>query len=305
MQPTNYEDRDTRQVAQAALNSIGDGVLTTDVSGHITYLNDVAEQLTGWSRGEAIGRPLTEVFGIIDCLTPEHARNPSGFADEQDQIMRLTGSCLLVRRDGSESAISDSAAPIRDPNGKVAGTVHVFRNVSEARALALRLAYEAHHDTLTGLPNRILFKDRVIQAINAAHRRRKQLAVLFVDVDDFKLVNDSLGHAVGDALLQSVAKRLVTCLRSTDTVSRHGGDEFVILLSEIEDAKDAAKIAQKLLAALEPPHMIGESDLQVTVSIGISIYPDHGQVGEVLIHKADAAMYQAKKDHGAAYRFLE
>jgi len=304
MQSTPYENSDTRlDDEQIALNAIRRGVVTTDLSGKITYLNDVAEQMTGWSCAEAIGRRLPEVFRIVSSR--EHDPNQLASQVKQDHITRLTGSRLLMRRDGSASAILDSVAPIPDADGKVVGAVHVLSDISEARALALKLVYEAHHDALTSLPNRLLFKDRLTQAISAAHRRCKKLAVLFLDLDDFKLVNDLWGHAIGDALLQSIANRLVTSLRNTDTVSRHGGDEFVILIPEIADAMDAANVAQKLLAALEPAHRIGERDLQVTASVGISIYPDHGRAEEVLIHKADTAMYRAKNGHSGGYQFFE
>lgn len=291
--------------AKATLDSIGDGVLSTDLSGKVTYLNAVAEKMTGWSRLEATGRPLEEVFRIVDSVTRQLARNPLHLAVEQDQVVGLAGTCLLMLRDGSELAIEDSAAPIRDANGRVVGAVLVFRNVGEARALALRMSQLAYHDILTGLPNRILFNDRLTQAINAAHRNGTKLAVLFIDLDDFKLVNDSWGHLVGDAVLKSVAGRLVNCLRSTDTVTRYGGDEFVILLPEIAHVSDAARVAQKLFAELERVHTIGECELQVKASIGISIYPDHGQVGELLMHKADTAMYHAKKKGGPKYQFAE
>ena len=157
-----------------------------------------------------------------------------------DRIVGLTPNCLLVRRDGLETAIEDSASPIHDRAGQVIGAVIVFKDVSEARAMSLQAVYLAQHDFLTDLPNRMLLNDRLTQAIALARRHGHRLAVLFLDLDRFKHVNDSLGHVIGDTLLQSVARRLVTCVRSSDTVSRQGGDEFVVLLSEIEHADDAA-----------------------------------------------------------------
>ena len=163
---------------------------------------------------------------------------------------------MLIRRDGYESAIEDTAAPIRDRRGQVTGAVIVFHDVGAARAMSLRMSYLAQHDFLTELPNRMLLNDRLTQAIASAHRHRKSLALLFVDVDHFKRINDSLGHAIGDQLLKSIARRLVACVRSSDTVSRHGGDEFVILLSEVAHPEDAAATADKILAACEQiaPH---------------------------------------------------
>ncbi len=294
-----------RERAEATLNSIGDAILSTDLQGKITYLNAVAEGMMGWTLGEAQGRRLSEVFQIVDRETRESAANPLEFAIEQDQMVGLAADCLLIRRDGSELAIEDSAAPIRDHEGRVVGAVLVFRDVGRAHALAHRMFHLALHDSLTELPNRVLLNDRLRQAVRMDERHHKKLAVLFVDLDHFKPINDSLGHATGDALLKSVAKRLREALREVDTVSRHGGDEFVILLPEIEDASDAALVAEKVLGRLAAPHLIKGHELHVSASIGISIYPDHGRVAEVLVNRADLAMYEAKKSGGRNCRFFE
>jgi diguanylate cyclase (GGDEF)-like protein/PAS domain S-box-containing protein len=294
-----------RERAEATLNSIGDAILSTDNQGKITYLNAVAERMMGWTLGEAHGRRLSEVFHIVDRETRESAANPLEFAIEQDQMVGLAADCLLIGRDGSELAIEDSAAPIRDHEGRVVGAVLVFRDVGRAHALAHRMFHLALHDSLTELPNRVLLNDRLKQAVRMDERHHKKLAVLFVDLDHFKPINDSLGHATGDALLKSVAKRLREALREVDTVSRHGGDEFVILLPEIEEASDAALVAEKVLAGLATPHLIGDRELHVTASIGISIYPDHGRMAEILVNRADLAMYEAKKSGGRSYRFFK
>ena len=166
------------------------------------------------------------------------------------------------------------------------------------------MAHLAQHDALTDLPNRILLNDRMTQAIALAHRHGKQFALMFLDLDRFKEINDSLGHAVGDQLLQSVAKRLEAAVRGSDTVCRLGGDEFVILLAEIEHVQDAALSAQNIFAVLTPTHRIDHFELQVSVSIGISIYPDDGLNIDALIRNADAAMYQAKEAGRNNYRFF-
>ena len=152
----------------------------------------------------------------------------------QDRTVHLPSNCILVRRDGFEIPIEDSVAPIHDREGQATGAVIVFRDVSAARAMALQMTHSAEHDFLTGLPNRMLLNDRISQAIALAPRHMKKVAVLFLDLDGFKHINDSLGHPIGDKLLQSIAKRLVDCVRGSDTVSRQGGDEFVVLLSEVE-----------------------------------------------------------------------
>ncbi len=285
---------DEKERAEVTLNSIGDAVISTDEWGQVTYLNAVAERLTGWSRAEAIGHPLEEVFHIIDATTREVAQNPMATAIRENKTVSLTPNCVLIRRDGVEAAIEDSAAPIHDRRGQVTGAVMVFHDVSMARAMSLRMSYLAQHDSLTDLPNRILFNDRLNQAMALADRQRKKLAVLFLDLDRFKHTNDTLGHAIGDRLLQSVAERLRECVRNSDTVSRQGGDEFVILLSQVTQAQDAEIIAKKLLIALRVPHRIDQHDLYLSVSIGIAIYPDDGIDADTLLKNADFAMYHAK-----------
>jgi diguanylate cyclase (GGDEF)-like protein/PAS domain S-box-containing protein len=293
-----------KERAQVTLNSIGDAVLSTDNSDKVTYLNVVAEHMTGWSCKEAMGRRLNEVFQILDGVTHKPAPNPMELAIQQNRTVGLTANCILVRRDGYECAIEDSAAPIHDRNGQVTGAVIVFHDVSKARAMVLEMSHLAHHDILTDLPNRSLFSDRLTQAISMARRNRQQLAVLFLDLDGFKHINDSLGHGIGDKLLQAVAARLSAGVRKSDTVSRQGGDEFVILLPEVTHAADAAISAAKIIAELKDALTIGEHRLRVTVSIGISTFPDNGEDAETLIKNADTAMYHAKQSGRDNFQFF-
>jgi diguanylate cyclase (GGDEF)-like protein len=181
----------------------------------------------------------------------------------------------------------------------------IFVDAARARATAVAITHTAEHDFLTGLPNRMLLDDRIGQAIAAAQRHRDKLAVMFIDLDNFKRVNDTLGHPVGDQLLQSVAKRLVACVRGLDTVSRPGGDEFVVLLPEVRRPEDAAIIAAKILAAMAEPFSIDRHELRVTASIGIGIYPDDGPDAETIVKNADIAMYQAKENGRHCYRFFQ
>src|SRR5229473_612282 len=293
-----------KERALITLNSIGDAVLCTDISGNVIYLNLVAESMTGWPREEAIGKPLTEVFQIIDGATRKTARDPMEMAVAQNRTVGLTVDCVLIRRDAYESAIADSAAPIHDRAGRVIGAVIVFHDVSAARAMSLQMTHSAQHDLVTNLPNRMLLNDRISQAIALAHRQHNPIAVIFLDLDRFKYINDSLGHAIGDKLLQSVAKRLLAGVRGSDTVSRQGGDEFVILLSEITHPEDAATSAKKLLLSLNAPHAIGGQDLIVNGSIGISVYPEDGEDAETLIKNADTAMYHAKESGRDNFQFF-
>jgi diguanylate cyclase len=184
----------------------------------------------------------------------------------------------------------------------VVAAVHSQTMAEAAEDAAMQMSFKAERDFLTGLPNRLLLTDRLTQSIALARRHRKRVALLFLDLDNFKEVNDSLGHAVGDQLLQSAAKRLEACVRHSDTVSRHGGDEFVVLLSEIEAAQDAGRAAEKLLKAMAEPHFIGDHRLNIALSIGISIYPDDSDRVEAVLSNADIAMYHAKRGGGNNYK---
>jgi diguanylate cyclase (GGDEF)-like protein/PAS domain S-box-containing protein len=294
-----------KERAQVTLNSIGDAVVSTDISGNVTFLNPVAEKMTGWSHREAAGRPMAEVCRILDATSRQTTPNPMDMAVGQDCTMHLPANCILIRRDGFEIPIEDSVAPIHDREAHAAGGVIVFRDVSAARTMALEMAHSAQHDFLTGLPNRILLNDRVGQAVALAARHDNKIAVLFLDLNGFKHINDSLGHPIGDKLLQSIAKRLLSCGRSSDTVSRQGGDEFVVLLSDVERPDDAAVTARRMLQAVAQPHSIGQHELHVTASIGVSVYPDDGLDAETLIKNADTAMYQAKENGRQSYQFFK
>lgn len=301
------EDRSLaeRERAEMTLDSIGDGVVSVDKAGSVTYLNPVAESMTGWSREEATGRTLSDVFRIIDGDTRAPAPNAMDRAVRGDQAVGLPRNAVLIRRDGIESAIEDSIAPIHDRSGKIVGAVMVFRDVSQAREAELRLCHLAQHDALTDLPNRMLLNDRLSQAISLARRHGNRVAVLFLDLDRFKRVNDLLGHAFGDKLLQEVGKRLTATVRGSDTVSRLGGDEFVVVLSELGHARNAARYAEKIHAALSAPSAVARHELLVNVSIGISIFPDDGQDAETLVRCADAAMYCAKLNGRNTHRFFK
>ena len=294
-----------RERAQITLNSIGDAVISTDLAGNITYLNTTAEGMTGWSRAEASGRRLEEVLRIVDGDSREPALNPLAMAIVQNKSVGLSANCVLIRRDGHESAIEDTTAPIHDGSGQMTGAVIVFHDVGVARAMSQRMSYLAQHDFLTQLPNRMLLNDRLTQAIASAHRHKKLLAVLFLDVDHFKHINDSLGHGTGDLVLRSIARRLVTCVRESDTVSRQGGDEFVVLLSEVARAEDAAFTADKVLAAVSRLHLIEHPDLHITVSVGIGVYPADGADAETLLRNADLALLHAKAHGRSNHQFFE
>ena len=281
--------------AAITLDSIGDAVLSIDMKGRVSYLNRVAEIMTGWARSDALGQPLAVVFRLIDEMSRLPVPDPLLCALQENRTVELTTNCLLVRVDGYEYLIEDSAAPIRARDGQVSGAVIVFRDVSRLRASARDMTHLAQHDALTDLPNRLLFSERVATAIVVARRYKRQFALLYLDLDGFKRINDTLGHGCGDQLLRSVAGRLVAGVRASDTVCRQGGDEFVVLLSEVEGAADAAASAATILRTLAAPHAIDDHQLEITASVGISLYPRDGRDGETLLRCADSAMYRAKR----------
>jgi diguanylate cyclase (GGDEF)-like protein/PAS domain S-box-containing protein len=301
MEEALFEEKER---AQVTLSCIGDAVLCTDVSGRVTFLNAVAEKLTGWSCLQAMGRPMSEVFRITDAAGGLLATEPT-WPLEEDGTMQLPSGCTLLRGDGALTPIEDSVATIHDRAGRAIGAVVVFRDISEARAMSLQMVHAAEHDFLTGLPNRMLLNERISQAIVLARRHSKQVAILFLDLDGFKYINDSLGHSTGDKLLQSIANRLVERGRASDTVSRQGGDEFIVLLSEVAFAEDAAIAATRILQAVAETHHIDTHDLHVTTSIGMSIYPEDGLDAETLIKNADTAMYQAKENGRHSFQYFK
>ncbi|MEO4046042.1 EAL domain-containing protein [Pseudomonas sp. CAU 1711] len=290
--------------SQVILDSIGDAVIGTDLHGSVDYLNGAAEAMTGWPSEEAVGQPIERVMALVGSNSEGEMPNPVGLVLQQGGALGVGAGTLLVRRDGTRVAIEDSVAPIKEPGGGISGAVVVFHDVTEARARVLRMAYLAQHDALTRLPNRVLLNDRIAQAIGLAQRKGHSTALMFLDLDNFKQINDSLGHAGGDQLLQAVAQRLSSCVRGSDTVSRNGGDEFVVLLAEGRGLQDAGIAAQKILATLAKPHRIEQQELRVTSSIGISVYPADAGDAETLLKNADTAMYHAKQAGRNNYQFF-
>jgi diguanylate cyclase (GGDEF)-like protein/PAS domain S-box-containing protein len=293
-----------KERAQVTLDCIGDGIICTDASGKISFLNRVAEAMTGWPSKDAVGRRAAECVMIVDAVTRETIRDPMANAASQNRPGSLPLNCVLIGRDGHEVPIEDSVAPIHDRDGQVTGAVIVFRDVTATRKLEKELTHSAQHDFLTGLPNRTLLNDRVGQAISLAQRQKCNAALLFLDLDGFKKINDSLGHLIGDKVLQSVSRRLLDCVRSPDTVMRQGGDEFIVVLQELQCPQDAAITVARLLKTLADVYLIEQNEIHVTASIGVSVFPGDGQNVETLIRKADTAMYHAKKLGSQSYLFF-
>ena len=232
-----------------------------------------------------------------------HLREDVAYQREETATSRER---IIRAADTGQAASDDHLSMVQQANARlVISAIEAHKLAEQVETTKAQLHHLAHHDVLTGLPNRMLLQDRISQAIELARRQGTQLAVLFMDLDRFKNINDSLGHAVGDRLLQSIAQRLVECLRHSDTISRQGGEEFVVLLSTIKHAENAVLSAQKILAALTVPHLINELELHISVSIGISTYPEDGLDAETLIKNADSAMYHAKESGRNNYKFFE
>lgn len=283
-----------KERALVTLQSIGDAVITTDLMGNIEYINPVAEGLTGWSLDESAGRPLADVFNIVDEETGDMVEDPVKKCIREGSITGIANHTELIHRDGRRFSIEDSASPIRNRNGEIIGAILVFHDVTEKREMLRQMVHQAYHDALTGLPNRVLFNDRLTLAIAQADRNNEMLAVLFLDLDRFKQVNDMMGHAKGDIFLKEVTGKLVRCLRNTDTVARLGGDEFAILLPRVSQVENVAKIAQKIIERLNRAWKIEHQEFHITASLGIALFPNDGRDPETLLKHADTAMYRAK-----------
>jgi diguanylate cyclase (GGDEF)-like protein len=233
--------------------------------------------MTGWALKESVGRPLSEVFRIVDATKRKAILVPIATTTSGEWKEKPPLNCLLIHRDGHEFLIEHSVSLVHDHEGKDAGMVIVFREMLPRRAKPEKSTHLAEHDVLTGLPNRSILYERIGQAISLTQRQhRGHAAVLFLNLDRFKQIVDSLGNPAGDELLQSVATRLRNCLRSSDTVSRLSGDDFVVLLQHIHGPEDAANTVARLLQTVAAVHSVGHHELHVTASIGVSVYPDDG-----------------------------
>lgn len=284
-----------KESAQITLRSIGDGVITTDASCNVEYVNPVAEDLTGWKVDDGSGRPIDEIFRGFHEETCEPLENPLSVAIRRNRAIKSVRPTLLIRRDGNELYIESTASPIRDGKGNVTGGVLVFHDVSESRELNRRLSYHASHDILTGLVNRREFESRLERALKSARARETSYAVCYLDLDQFKIVNDSCGHSAGDALLGQLGALLKSKIRWRDTLARLGGDEFGVLLESCS-LEEAMQTAEALRVAIgEYKFMWDERSFRLGVSIGVvPITADNEDVA-ALLSAADSACAAAKE----------
>lgn len=286
--------QEEKELAQVTLQSIGDGVITTDVIGNIVNFNPMAEHLTGWKIDEVKGNFLSDVFNIINEYTREPVENPIEKALRENQVFRLANHTILIARNGTEYAIEDSAAPIRNRQGQTIGAVIVFRNVTESRNLANQLSWQANHDALTGLYNRREFEKKLLAAIFSAKKEEHQHAFCYLDLDRFKIINDTCGHIAGDELLRQVTQLLTQQIRSSDSLARLGGDEFGFLLNQCP-LEIGIQIANNLRQSIEDFRFTWQGHtFAIGVSIGLVEINCNTENLSNLLNAAGVACYTAK-----------
>ncbi len=291
--------RQSEEKYRNILETIQEGYFEVDLNGNFTFCNDSMSRLTGHSKDELLGmnhkqftneETSKEVFQAFSEVY--NTEEPSKGFDWQ-----------IIKKNGIEGYIEASVTLQKDSSGKPTGFKGMIRDITERKRIEQQINYMATHDTLTGLPNRLMFSQLLNHAIRSAQRHGKQLAVLFIDLDRFKAINDSLGHEAGDRLLKEMARRFKRSLRAVDVVGRLGGDEFIILTEEVDELSQIANVAQKILSTTIQPMSLQGEECRVTASIGISIYPGDGTDEQTLIKNADIAMYFAKEEGKNNYQF--
>ncbi len=302
----NAEMARQHELLRVTLQSIGDAVITTDQTGHVTWLNPVAEHMTGWSVEEAQGQPLTRVFNIINEETRAPTENPVQLCLQRGKVVGLANHTVLISRDGQEFGIEDSAAPIRSDADEILGVVLVFHDVTEQRRISSELNYRATHDALTDLVNRVEFQSQLERTVQMSLSDRGKHALMIIDLDQFKLVNDACGHAAGDQILQQTARILSDMLRACDTLARLGGDEFAIIVEHC-DADDAMKLAQRICEQMDQFRFVhDEQRFRIGASIGLVAIDKRWDNTEALMRAADTACFAAKDaGRNRVHRWLE
>jgi diguanylate cyclase (GGDEF)-like protein/PAS domain S-box-containing protein len=284
-----------KERAQVTLQSIGDAVITTDTNGLVEYLNPVAEALTGWPMAEAEGLPLCSLVEIVDERARKPITDPIEMVLREGRAVEIGAECLLIRRNGGDIAVDESAAPIRDRSGRITGVVLVFRDVSRERQYAAKLSYQASHDALTGLINRREFELRLARALTSAADQHRHHALMYLDLDQFKVVNDTCGHAAGDELMRQMSAVLQRRMREGDTLARLGGDEFGLLLENCHP-DHAARLAEEVRGTVADfPFAWQNRSFSVAVSIGVVSISDRAFTLAEALSAADAACYMAKE----------
>ena len=280
---------DAKELAAKVFEFSREGILITDSQMNILSVNQAFTEITGYSAEEMAGKKSSFLFSYQEDVLSSAWMREKIFAEGYWQ-----GEIRGRRKGGEMFPEWLTVTTATNEAGKITHYIHLFSDITEKKRGEAQLEYLAYHDSLTGLPNRVLFNERLAGAIALAQRHKQSIAVLFLDLDGFKQINDTLGHGSGDILLQQVAQRLTQCVRESDVVARLGGDEFVILLNELSSENSAEGVTKKILHRLHEPFTLASQEIGVSASIGIALFPDHGADGMTLMEKADAAMYQAK-----------
>ena len=290
---------------ERVLKSAGEGIFGLDLEGNATFVNPAAARMTGWEAEELVGRPQHEVLHHTKRDGSPYPRDECPIqAALEDGTTHSRNDEVFWRKDGTNFPVEYMSSPILQ-DGEVVGAVVTFKDITERKALEAQLHHQAFYDPLTGLPNRALFMDRLEHASIRANRRESSVAVLFADLDNFKVTNDSLGHKIGDELLKAVAERLKTCLRPEDTAARLGGDEFTILVEDVASVDEGVQIAERIADVLQPPFTLEGQEVFITTSIGIALNISTQERAEDLLRHADLAMYRAKHRGKARYEVFE
>ena len=287
------------RLAFEAIRHSGEGILVTDAQHRIISANPAFESVTGYSAAEVAGH-TPQIYSSVN--------QDEGLFETVRQTVENSGhwqgEVWNRRKNGEVYPEWLGVSAVREADGKARYYVYIFSDMTERKAAQERIEFLAHHDPLTELPNRLLLRDRMAQAMAHATRMQSRVALIFLDLDRFKKINDSLGHPVGDALLKAVVERLKSCVRESDTISRQGGDEFVIVLNDVRDSDAVSRVADKIHQRMGHPFLIGEHSLITSFSMGVAIYPDDGEDFDVLMQKADTAMYHAKEAGRNSHRFF-
>lgn len=312
LQRTESSLRESERLHRFIVNKSPDFIYMLDTEGYITYVNDKAEALLGYKRGELVGEHFSKL------IHPHNALEINNFFSERRASERSSKNVemrILVNRENSQVHSLENHELVVELNAigmyeeddcgvrQFIGTLGCARDITARKRSEAQISYQAYHDLLTRLPNRVLFDDRISQALAHARRYQQQFALLFLDLDRFKLINDTLGHAMGDRALQQVSERILGCLREEDTLCRFGGDEFALLLPDVQTRENVAAVAEKILKAVRQPFRINDHELYLSLSIGIAMYPVAGETGETLLQSADIAMYHVKASGKDGYCF--
>ena len=285
-----------KDYAKNLINSSLDMIIAVNLDSKIVGFNPAAQKTFGYSKAEAIGKPIDILY--------EKSSDFINVRKDITKFEKFEGEIINKRKNGDKFYSFMSASPVLDSKGTVVGVMGISRDITERKRAEEKISHMAYHDQLTGLPNRSLLKDRINQALARGRRQSKLAVILFLDLDRFKFINDSLGHDAGDELLKAVAERLKKSTRNSDTLARHGGDEFTILIQDLSKIEYITNVIEKIFTAFEEPFNLEGQKFFITISMGVSIYPNDGEDEEALLKNADIAMYRAKEEGKNSYQFF-